>query len=266
MSRPTEAATLHKVVEILSQIGNWKTSYLPCNYLVLDIETTGFSSTKNRVVSIGLCAVQNCEIAHELHEGDSSNMILKWPIEVFDGCDKAIEIHGIDYHKSQELGLEPADAMGILAESIAWARDNNMYIVGHNMLKFDAPFIGMEMQRAGLDTRIEGNEVIDTAALCKSMQLHILPGLDETVMGYFQRVMAIRAKGIFFNLDRYCVERFGMIEKYGVDPQSAHDSGYDCWLTHLVLQELNKMLDIDESIPSWDDVPGDRIGYDDVLF
>ena len=261
MSRPTEAITLKNIVSILSQVGNWEADYLPCNYLVLDIETTGFSSTKNRVVSIGLCAVQDCEITNELHDGDSSNMILKWPQKTFDGCDKAIEIHGIDYHKSQEQGIDPADAMGILAEAIAWAREHKMYIVGHNMLKFDAPFIGMEMQRAGLATRIEGGEVVDTAALVKAMQLSVLPGLDETVLGYFERVMNIRAKGVFFNLDRYCVERFGLIEKYAVDPHSAHNSGYDCWLTHLVLQELNKMLDTDESVPPWDDDPSDRVSY-----
>lgn len=254
MPRPSEEENLKKIVRALSVIGKWGTQHLPCNYLVLDIETTGFSSVDNRVVSVGFCAVKDCEITNEIHAGNYSNVILKWPEDVFVGCEKASEIHGIDYQKSQELGTEPHEAMEMVHEAIEWARSEDMYIVGHNMQKFDAPFLSAELSRAGIGTRIHNDEVVDTAALCKAMQLGMIPSQDETVFDYFNRVMSFRAKGVYFNLDRYCCSRFSLDERFGARKEDAHNSGYDCWLTHLVMLSLNQMLGcsytpVDETMP-----------------
>lgn len=244
MTRPTEEESLKRIVKRLSSIGDWGAPFLPCDYLVLDIETTGFSSVSNRVVSVGLCAVKDCCICNDIHSGNYANVVLKWPEEVFTGCEKAIAVHGIDYEMSQRVGVEPRQAMAMVSEAIEWARAEGLFIVGHNLQKFDAPFLAMEFGRAGLGTRIESREILDTAALCKAMQLAMLPGQDESVFDYFERVMAFRAKGVYFNLERYCVERFELVQKYGVDSSCAHSSGYDCWLTHLVVQELNKLMGV----------------------
>ena len=249
MGRPSEEENLDRIVKKLAKIGGWVNNHLPCDYLVLDVETTGFSSVDNRVASVGFCAVKGCEVVQDIHSGQSANIIIKWPAETFVGCEKAIEIHGIDYDKSQRDGVEPATAMMILSDAIEWARSQGMYIVGHNLLKFDMPFLGMEMSRAGINNRIKCQEVVDTHALVKAMQLGMLPGDDESVSDYFNRVMNFRAKGVFSNLEHYCIDRFELRQKYGVDSTSAHDSGYDCWLTHLVLQELNEMIGFTSKVP-----------------
>jgi DNA polymerase III epsilon subunit-like protein len=233
---------LKSIVSRLSEIGKWEMPHLPCDYLVVDIETTGFSSINNRIVSVGLCAVRDCEITDELHDGNSANIILKWPEEVFHDCQTAIDVHGIDYERSQAEGVDPKEAMGIVADAIRWAKSEGMFFVGHNLLKFDVPFLGMELSRAGFENRIDGTEVVDTAALCKAMQLGVFPGSSESIYEYFTRVINFRARGIYFNLDKYCVNRFDLVRNYGVDINAAHDSGYDCWLTHLVLQEMNKIV------------------------
>lgn len=243
MARPTEAESLRRIVDRLSVIGKWGYDHLPCDYLVLDVETTGFSSVNNRIASVGFCAVRDCEIVNDIHSDRSANIILKWPHEVFVGAEGAIAIHGIDYTKSQEKGIDPKEAMHILSDALNWARANDMRIVGHNLLKFDMPFLCAEMTRAGIDNRIACDEVVDTHALVKAMQLGMLPGMDESVSDYFNRVVEFRAKGVFSNLETYCTNRFNLCDKYGVNPAEAHDSGYDCWMTHLVVQELNGILE-----------------------
>lgn len=242
MPKLSDSEYLCQIIQRLSKSCEWGAAHLPCDYLVLDIETTGFSSVNDRVVSLGMCAVEGCEISHELHSGDYTNIILKWPEEVFNGKGDAIAVHGIDYAKSQEYGVDPSEAMSMLSLALEWARNKGMYIVGHNLQKFDAPFLTMEMSRAGIDMKIEHDEVLDTAALCKAMQLGMLPSEDESVFEYFERVLSFRAKGVYFNLDRYCIGRFELDKKYGAGKDKAHNSGYDCWLTHLVVSEMNKIV------------------------
>jgi len=247
MPKPTEEESLRRIVTQLSLTGKWQDYYLPCDYLVLDVETTGFSSVKNRIVSVGFCAVKDCAIVNDIHSGQSANVVIKWPEEVFDGCQSAIDIHGIDYNRSQREGVEPVEAMMMLNDAIKWARAENMFIVGHNLLKFDMPFLGMELNRAGIKNNIVAEEVVDTHALCKAMQLGMIPGANESSFDYFTRVTSFRAKGVFSNLEKYCIDRFDLRSRYGVDSTEAHDSGYDCWLTHLVMQGLNEMLGLQSS-------------------
>jgi len=237
-----EKEALKEIVRRFSIIAGWPDHHLPCDYLVLDVETTGFSSNTNRVVSVGFCAVQDCEISHAIHSADYANVILKWPEEVFVGCEKATDIHGIDYAVSQAQGIAPAEAMRIVSDAIDWAKSNDMRIAGHNLVKFDAPFLEAEMARAGITQKFDINNAIDTHVLCKAMQLGVLPGNDESIFDYFFRVLNLRAKGVYSNLDHYCMERFKLAAKYQANAVDAHNSGYDCWLVYLVVQELNKML------------------------
>ena len=115
-------------------------------------------------------------------------------------------------------------------------------IVGHNLCKFDIPFLHGEASRYGIDINFLEDQVIDTGLLVKGMQLNLYPEAGEPIHSYWRRVISFWAKGVKFNLDKYCVSRFGL-EKHGASTSCAHDAGYDCWLTHLVLCELNNIID-----------------------
>jgi DNA polymerase III alpha subunit (gram-positive type) len=167
---------------------------------------------------------------------------IKLPEEKFVGKEAAIETHGIDYAMSQKHGIEPAEAYAMLHFMVTDARSKGMLVCGHNLYSFDIPFFQEELARLGITFRFAENEVIDTAMLVKAMQIGILPGEEETAYAYWSRVRDFRARGIYFSLDRHCIGRFELDKKYSVSKALAHDAGYDAWMSHLVVEELNKLV------------------------
>ena len=65
---------------------------------------------------------------------------------------------------------------------------------------------------------------------------------SDSVFDYYARVMDFRAKGIYFNLAKYCVGRYEFVRKHQADESKAHDAGYDVWLTYLLMQEFDNLL------------------------
>lgn len=237
-----EHRNLKEIVRRLSKTERWKDNKLPCEYLCLDTETTGVNITTDSIVQIGLCAVRDCKIVHEFCDTDYTSFIIKLPAEKFVGKEAAIAVHHIDYEKSQRCGIEPQEAYQMLHEIILKAMSMGMMVCGHNLYSFDIPFFQNELSRMGINFRFAENEVVDTAMLVKAMQIGILPGESETSYAYWSRVRDFRAKGIYYSLDRYCIERFQLAQKHGVSKSSAHDAGYDCWMSHLLVEEMNKIV------------------------
>ena len=236
-----EIANLAAILANMHKAYSWG-GLLPTNMLILDIETLGFTPVFDKVVQIGMCVITKGEIDTRLSDTGYTSMMLKWPEECFDGKDGAINVHGIDFIKSSSEGNDPVESFKLLADTIKWAMDSGMYIGGHNFYKFDKPFIERSAADLGVDITFNGDDIIDTGMIVKAMQLGMLPSSDEPISAYWKRVANMRAKGVYFNLDRYCMSRFGLTEKYGVSKDEAHDAGYDCYLTHLVIKELNILL------------------------
>lgn len=241
MDYATEARNLKEIVRRLAKTERWPNGKLPCDYLVLDTETTGTNTSDDSIVQIGFCLVRDCKISHDMWDDDFMSYTLKLPREKFIGKEAAINVHHIGYEKSQRCGIEPAEAYKMLYEVVQAAKAQGLLICGHNLYSFDVPFFQTELARLGIKFKFAPNEVIDTAMLVKAMQVGILPGEDESSYAYWSRVHSYRAKGVYFNLDRHCMGRFEL-HKHGASKDHAHDAGYDCWLAHLVVEELNKIV------------------------
>jgi DNA polymerase III epsilon subunit-like protein len=242
LDHATESRNLKEIVRRLANTERWPGNKIPCDYLVLDTETTGTNTTKDSIVQIGFCLVRNCKPVHEHFDTDYESVTIKLPREKFIGAEGAIAVHGIDYEKSQRNGIPPQDAYKLLYDLVMDAKAKGLYICGHNLYSFDIPFFQTELSRMGINFRFAPNEVVDTAMLVKAMQIGILPGETENAYSYWSRVRDFRAKGVYFNLDRHCMGRFQLTEKYGASKDAAHDAGYDCWLAHLVVVELNRIV------------------------
>lgn len=235
-------SNLKQIVKRLAETEHWPDNKLPCNYLCLDTETTGVNTSTDSIVQIGLCEVRDCKPAHTFCDTDYTSFIVKLPPEKFFGKEGAIAVHGIDHQKSQKEGIEPKDAYCLLYDIVMKAKEQGLYVCGHNLYSFDIPFLQTELARMGITFKFAENEVIDTAMLVKAMQLGMLPGVGETSYAFWFRVRNFRAKGIYYSLDRYCIERFNLAAKYGVSKDSAHDAGYDCWMSHLLVAEMNHIV------------------------
>jgi DNA polymerase III epsilon subunit-like protein len=240
--RKWENENLRDIVKRLAKTENWPEPQLPCDYLVFDLETLGFDPARDMIVQLGFCLVRDCEVVHDLWDTDSSAMILKWPAECFEGRDGAINVHGITPEKSAAEGVDPDEVFGIVEDVVAYANKEGMQFCGHNLFAFDHGFLKRAMSDRGKKMDISQDSLIDTAMIVKAMQLGMKPDVDERAYSYYARVKQFRARGVYYNLDRHCVKRFGLDAKHGVDPDAAHDAGYDCWMTHLVVEELNKII------------------------
>lgn len=237
-----EDHNLRQIVSRLAVTERWPNNKLPCDYLVVDTETTGVNSSKDNILQIGLCAVHNCEISHEYSDEDYTAYTIQLPQSAFVGKEAAIKVHGITYERCRDHGIPKTEAYSLLHTIVVDALSKGMFICGHNLYNFDIPFLQVELSRMGIHFRFPPNQVVDTAMLAKAMQLGMLPGEGEPAYVYYDRVKNFVAKGVYYNLSKYCMGRFGLAEKYGTNVDKAHNAGYDCWLTHLVVTEMNKII------------------------
>lgn len=237
----TYTRVLHKIITSLARAEGWRANRLPCDYLVLDTETTGFSKTNDRILQVGMMLVRDCKPAKDLWDSDHKALYLKWTPDVFIGKESAMEVHGITPEVCAAKGAPPADVMQIIKDTIEYARGNGMMIVGHNMISFDAPFITQEMYRAGIKHEFYHNEIVDTGLFVKAMQLGMLPGGDR-IYDYGKRVMDMRSRAKW-SLDRFCIGTFRLDQLYGISAERAHDAGYDCYITSCLITVINALLD-----------------------
>lgn len=209
---------------------------LPDDYLVLDIETTGFDfmgrkSDPDVVVQLGYAAVRGRRIVSKggtfIHPGNK---------EMHPG---AAEATGLTTEFLRENG-EPRKEVyeRFLPMFDLFKRSGGMF-VGHNFHKFDAPFMNADMERCGIDFRFQESDHLDTGMLFKAVKLQTLPAEDETLGRFFKRVGDTRSR-VKWKL-ALAMEEYGLIEEHSIDLEEAHDAGYDCWMTFLLMERLREL-------------------------
>jgi DNA polymerase III epsilon subunit-like protein len=205
---------------------------LPDNYIVFDSETTGTDPFSARVVQYGLCIVRArkpCAPVVQIvrHEG------LQIPKQ-------ASDIHGITTERMLAEGTDSKEFLAEILQTLKMYEDAGYVLVGHNAVAFDAPLFEMEARRHNLDFRFHENSVIDTGALVKASQLRMYYEPSDTLRNFARRVAEVRAKGVFWSLDRYCYHMY-KLERSGVSKEQAHDAGSDCLLTHFLFECLREL-------------------------
>ena len=79
--------------------------------------------------------------------------------------------------------------------------------------------------------------------LIKGARLGMIPaGPDQTIKQMYHMIGDVRAKGVYYSLDRYCYDRFDL-GRFGADRTSSHRAYYDAWETHLVLECLREIAE-----------------------
>lgn len=120
----------------------------PCDYTVLDIETTGLSAVKNEIIEIGALCVRNDKIVDEFSELVKPYRMIPAQIAALTGItDKTVE---------NADGIED-----VLPRFLRFA-DNDI-IVGHNV-NFDMNFI---RERAEYFGSRFSNDFVDTMRLSR---------------------------------------------------------------------------------------------------
>jgi DNA polymerase-3 subunit epsilon len=113
-------------------------------FVVLDCETTGFSPTADRIITIGAVAVQNAEIRLD----DCFEALLKITSNT-----TAVTVHGVTRDDSRK-GMDEPDA---LEKFLAYLKDGVIvgHHIGHDLASLDAGYErhwGLQLSNRWLDT------------------------------------------------------------------------------------------------------------------
>jgi DNA polymerase III epsilon subunit-like protein len=238
-------------MDLLTQFTNaWRLIYgpLPEDYTVIDLESSGYVVESDIVLQVGWLTVVGGQ------ERARKSVILDWS-QVMDKHTLAqlsrrladtsakMKNRGKTYEWSigrlQAEGVHPKQALTMLASTMA----RKPVLVGHNPWRFDAPMLDRLCQaQMGMPLAVPETQLIDTAAMVKSMQSGALPRTGETYRAFSLRANAAGGSKYRSSLDEYCVTRFKLIQRYGVNTALAHDAAYDCYLTHLVYEDIRRLL------------------------
>lgn len=193
------------------------------SYLVFDFETTGLSPEADRIIQVGLCEVANGRVSRRA--GWLVNQKIQIPAD-------ATSIHGITTADIRARGVPTEKSLRVLLQTMRKAPT----CVGHNVHRFDIPFLIAECDRLGMAPPA-CEDFIDTAALFKGWKLGKLKEPGESHREYANRVLSIRVAGLRYSI-KTCVGELGI----ELDASTLHDASRDAYATHLILETLERVL------------------------
>jgi DNA polymerase III epsilon subunit-like protein len=209
---------------------------LPDSYLVVDLETSGFPGSTNPnglpacIVQFGLASVTNRHLVH------NDAFYINRPLGTMQL--QATQVNGIT--DDMLATAMPAEQFyGIIIKLFKEIIAKDHAIVGHNVICFDGPFLRSDIKQAGYDFDLNVKQYIDTGMIFKAAQIGVMPTEKETLDGFFRRVVAIHSRAKW-NLP-YTMQELGLTERLKLDLAKGHDAGFDCYMTHLLLEELRTL-------------------------
>jgi DNA polymerase III epsilon subunit-like protein len=211
---------------------------LPDDYLVIDIETSGFNynppagKKPDVIVQVGYAAVRNRQVVANFAH------YVRRPRGTMKG--EALKVTGITDDILQAQGEQPDSLYARLIRLLRLYRSSRCMFVGHNVVSFDGPFMSREFGRMGIDFTFKPDEFIDTGCMFKAAQMGALIGPHEKLSDYFERVRNTRSY-VKWRLE-FAIATYEINKKHDLDLNKAHDASFDCYLTHLLLEEFRALM------------------------
>jgi hypothetical protein len=225
---------------------------IPDDYFTFDIESSGFSRENDLIVEWGHAIVEGREVV------DRNNIVLNWfarPDLVkadwlefqLNRVARQMALNGRAWRLTPDFvranGIDPYEALNWVHELLTTIQDSGTLLVSHGGWNFDCPMLCAHFAKdLDRDFTFNDNQMFDTSAIEKASQLvghpRALPQPGETLKAYFKRIGGWRQSGIEHNLDQHCVNKYKLVEKYGVDVATLHTAGEDAMLLHYLMEEF----------------------------
>lgn len=157
-------------------------------YIVFDIETTGFSKTKDRIIEIGAIKVSEGKIIDEYStlsnpgKDDMGNQIFI--------SARITQITGI----TNQMVKNSPEESEVVRDFLEWVNDYDIW-VGQNVKSFDIPFMKEAAKRA--DRKIQCKYFIDTLLSAKEMKLK-----EKGLVINYQQLTLAKYFGFEYNAHR----------------------------------------------------------------
>ena len=206
---------------------------LPSDYLVFDTETTGVNTNNDFILQFGFSFVVNRQVFATIGQILNRRGVAISP--------EAMKVNGITPARMEKEGVAVESYLPAILETFRANQAKGRMVVGHNIAAFDIPILTREAKLLSLQSIAFGpNEVLDTGCFVKAAQLGLSLNADETLMSFYKRVSVIRAKGVYWSLERHCFDAYNL-SKYGLKKENLHGADKDCEATHFLLEELRSM-------------------------
>lgn len=213
----------------------------PRNFLVLDLETSGFSPDKDVIVDYGWAVVRDNVVVHR------GSALVNWSIAAeADQIRNKLAYQAAEYAKKGLPHYYPWERLcdeGGHPEEIIYRYTKLIYdhlqaggvIVGHGF-HFDQRFIN-----AHTDWLLQGyqlswgdNAIWDTGLIEKAAQMNRPPFTNEPLSEWLLRVRNAWAK-VKYSLSGHCIPKYNLADKCQLDMTKAHTAEADCLATfHLI--------------------------------
>ncbi len=205
---------------------------LPDSLCWWDTETSGVDRYQDRALQYGFGFAHQGKLINRF-----SQLVRRPGLYIHP---EATKVHGIT---QERLDREGCDANWFVHEVTNifsdWRRSGKMF-GGHNLMAFDAPMYELESKIQNCPFKFGDNEIIDTGMIVKSAQLGMFMRDNESLRDFYIRVSEVRARGIYWSLDRHCYETFELERRTGIKKGQAHDAEIDCVLANGVLEALKE--------------------------
>lgn len=206
-----------------------KTIEFPKSYVVWDLETDGLDPKTCHILEIGALLINDGKVTAEY------NWILNHGVQI---PPEITKINGIT-QEMVDKGMDPELALKQFLKTIGWGKSEH---VTHNGIRFDIPFLLKNVELICKDltfVHVENLErelfanSIDTAVIMKAKKLNMYRKWNESFKQWADRVMAIFAKGVKYNVSICC-------DELGIDKSNStlHRAGGDCGLTNEIYKKL----------------------------
>lgn len=226
----------------------------PRTYLGLDTETTGFSREDDFIIDAGWIVVHDRKIVHQ------QSLLIDWSkmpginVELIraklrkqatDYAQRGLP-HYYSWERLKAEGEDPRDVLYSYTKLIYEHLQNpESIIVGHGFRHFDRPVIDSHTKRYLnnylLPWRL--NSIVDTGMWEKAIQTSRPPYSHESLDEWQKRISGGRA-ACKWSLGGHCVPKYRLVERYNVDMRLQHTAGFDCVLTHYLLQTYQELIEI----------------------
>lgn len=199
-----------------------KILYPLTDFVIWDLETTGFDPVKDRITEIAAVLIIDGKVA------SSYNVLVKTDVKIPDNVSK---LTGITQEMLDKDGIDEETAWRNLA---TFMKDKP--ILGHNILAFDVKFLIESFNRLNIPlTGLDSARWLDTAAIFKAKKLKLAPMWHENHRDFARRVLSMYAPGVKFNLTLCCQEM-----EIDLSEVTAHRAGADVLM---VLEIYKKFLE-----------------------
>jgi hypothetical protein len=224
---------------------------VPDDYLVIDTETNGMQTGEDLVlpVQVGYALVRDRQVV--VRDAVTINwakimgdygMIRKF----WDRCRRTAEnmrSRGqeclLTADRVAREGLDPREAWPVYHDLVAGAIAGGLPLAGHNIFGFDCPLLEKTAVQMGLALDIRSARILDFGLVEKAISTGMaLPNGGDSIADWYARVRNAPRRGKW-NLSPHCVEKYGL----AADPGLAHDAGYDCWMSHQLIEAMRSLAE-----------------------